>query len=346
MKLTRRTFLVGGTALTAIVLGQGRRPVAAQDRVVNLYSSRHYDTDEALYNSFPSGEVNLIEGEATQLIERIQSEGERSPADVLLTVDAGNLWRADQAGLFLPTDSRVLRARIPANLRHPEGHWFGFSTRARVIFYRRDRVDPSELSTYEDLATEKWRGRILIRSSSNIYNQSLIASLIAAYDEATVKEWLTGFVANFARNPEGNDTAQIKACAAGEGDIAIANSYYYARLAKSELPEDQDIVRQVGIFFPNQGAGQRGTHVNISGGGVLKTAPNKAAALSFLEHLSTRRSQEYFAEGNNEYPAALGVEPSAVLKSFGDFAPDPVNVEAYGLHQQAAVRLMDEVGWQ
>jgi iron(III) transport system substrate-binding protein len=329
-----------------MVLGQVRKPAAAQSRTVNLYSSRHYDTDEELYNSFPNGEVNLIEGNAAELIERIKSEAERSPADVLITVDAGNLWQADQDGLFLPTNSRILRARIPENLRHPDGHWFGFSTRARVIYYNRDRVDPSELSTYEDLASDKWRGRILIRSSSNIYNKSLIASLIAAYDEPTVKDWLTGLVANLARNPEGNDTAQIKACAAGEGDIAIANTYYFARLMRSDVPEDQEVVRKVGLFFPNQGEGERGTHVNISGGGVLKNSPNPDAAVSFLEHLSTRSSQEYFAEGNNEYPVVDGVEPSDVLKSLGDFVIDPVNVEAYGIHQEAGVRLMDEVGWQ
>ena len=346
VKLTRRTFLAGGTALTALVMSGLPRRADAQSGTVNLYTSRHYNTDEALYDSFMNGEINMIEAKAGELIERIKSEGVNSPADVFMTVDAGNLWRADRDGLFLPVNSSMLESKIPENLRHPNGHWFGFSKRARVIYYNKDRVSPSDLSTYEDLADSKWRGKILIRSSGNIYNQSLISSLIAAHGDAAIEEWLEGFTANFAREPEANDTAQIRACADGVGDIAIANSYYFARLVKSTDPADQEVVRKVGIFFPNQGRGEPGAHVNISGGGVLANSPNKNAAVAFLEHLASDQSQQYFAEGNNEYPVVEGVSLDPVLAGFGSFNADPVNVARLGENQQAAVRMMDRAGWR
>ncbi|MBE9040736.1 Fe(3+) ABC transporter substrate-binding protein [Oscillatoriales cyanobacterium LEGE 11467] len=343
-KVTRRTFLVGGTALTAIMLGKFPR-ASAQGTTVNLYSSRHYKTNEALYTSFPGGSVNLVEGKAGELIEQIETEGQNSPADVLLTTDVGNLWKADRAGIFQPVNSQILNREIPANLRHPNGHWFGFSKRARVIFYNKDRVNPSELSTYEDLADPKWRGRILIRPSSNIYNRSLIASLIAAHGEAGIEAWLNGFTANFAREPESNDTGQIRACAEGIGDIAIANSYYYVRLLKSDDLADREVTRKVGMFFPNQGAGERGTHVNVSGGGLLKHSPNKEAAIAFLEYLTSPQAQSYFAMGNNEYPAVPGVSIDPVLDGLGTFSGDPVNVSQYGENLETAISLMEEAGW-
>ncbi|MEM8637859.1 MAG: extracellular solute-binding protein [Cyanobacteria bacterium P01_G01_bin.54] len=348
MKVSRRTFVAGGTALTALILGNLPRRATAQTGGLNLYSSRHYDTDERLYSSF--GEVNRIEGKATELIARIESEGERSPADVLLTVDAGNLWFADQAGLFQPVDSTRLNRRIPENYRHNKGHWFGFSTRARAVYYRKGEVELPANFSYEDLADSEWAGKVLIRSSSNIYNKSLIASLIANHGEPLMKDWLAAFMGNMARPPQGNDTAQLKACAAGEGDLAVANSYYYARLIKAGANGDreaQDVVDKVGIFFPNQeGQYDRGTHVNISGGGVLATSPNPEAAVRFLEHLASTASQRWFADGNNEYPVVAGVDLSATLESMGDFKRDTATpVQAYGEHQQAAVRLMDQVGW-
>ena len=343
-KVTRRTFLVGGTALTAIVLGKLPR-ARAQGTPVNLYSSRHYNTDEALYTSFSGGSVNLVEGKAGELIEGIESEGHNSPADILLTADAGNLWKADRAGIFEPVNSSTLNRKIPANLRHPNGHWFGFSKRARVIFYNKDRVSPSELSSYEDLADPKWRGKILIRPSSNIYNRSLVASLIAPHGEAGIQAWLEGLTANFARPPESNDTGQIRACAQGIGDIAIANSYYYMRLLKSDDPADREVVEKVGIFFPNQGSGERGTHVNVSGGGLLKHSPNKEAAIAFLEYLTTPQAQAYFAEGNNEYPAVQGVAIDPMLNRLGQFTSDPVNVSKYGENFDTAIRLMEQSGW-
>lgn len=349
--MTRRAFLAGSTAVSAIALGSFDRPLRAQSgNVVNLYSARHYDTDDDIYQSFTDAtgiRVNLVEAEADQLIERIKTEGANSPADVLLTVDAGRLWRAQQEGLFEKVSSSVLTGAIPAAMRQADGLWFGFSKRARPIMYSKERVNPSDLSTYEALTDDRWRRKILIRSSSNIYNQSLVGALLDAHGEAKTEEWCRGMVANFARPPEGNDTAQIQAVAAGQGDLAISNTYYLVRLAKSEKPEDRAVAEKVGIFFPNQGSGERGTHINISGGGVLKTAPNKAAAIKFLEHLVSRGAQELFAKGNNEYPVTAGVELDPILKSYGtNFKEDAVNAEIYGKLNADALKVMDRAGWK
>ncbi len=347
MKISRRIFLAGGAAVTAIVLGDLSQPRRswAQAGTVNLYTSRHYDTDDQLYESFTGGRINLIEADASELIERIKSEGANSPADLLMTVDGGRLWDAEREGLFAPVDSAVLKERIPAHLSHPDGLWYGFSKRARVIYYNREQVNPAQLSTYEDLASSKWRGQILVRTSSNIYNLSLVAAMISSLGAAATEQWIRGFVANFARQPEGNDTAQIRACAAGLGNIAIANTYYYARLAKSEDPADREVVEKVGLFFPNQR--DRGTHVNISGAGLLRTAPNRKAAIAFMEHLTSSESQEYFAAGNNEYPVVPGTPVDPVVASFGEFREDTtVNVADYGKNQAEAIRLMDRAGWR
>lgn len=348
-KLTRRSFLVAGGATLALTAAQIKRPRAgfAQTESINLYSSRHYNTDDALYEGFTALtgiRVNLIEGSADELLERIINEGDQSPADIFMTVDAGRLWRAVQADVFTPVNSAELEAKIPANLRHPDGLWFGFSKRARVIMYNKDTVNPAELSTYEALADDQWNGRVLIRSSSNIYNQSLVAGMIETNGEAATEAWARDFVDNFARPPEGNDTAQIKAVAAGLGDVAIANSYYLVRLGKSDDPADQEVFEKVGAFFPNQSG--RGTHVNISGAGILKNAPNPTGALAFLEYLATPQAQSFFAEGNNEYPVVEGTELDPVLASLGSFKEDDVDVEAYGSNAEAAVQLMDRAGWQ
>jgi iron(III) transport system substrate-binding protein len=348
-KLTRRSFLVAGGATLALTAAQIKRPRSgfAQSEAINLYSSRHYNTDDALYEGFTelTGiQVNLIEGSADELLERILSEGDQSPADIFMTVDAGRLWRATQADLFTPVNSAVLTEKIPANLRDPDGLWFGFSKRARVIMYNKDTVNPAELSTYEALAGPEWTDRVLIRSSSNIYNQSLVAGMIETNGEAATQAWANEFVENFVREPEGNDTAQIKAVAAGLGDVAIANSYYLVRLGKSDDPADQEVFEKVGAFHPNQAG--RGTHVNISGAGILKSAPNPAEALAFLEYLATPQAQSFFAEGNNEYPVVEGTELDPLLASLGSFKEDDVNVEAYGSNAEAAVQLMDRAGWQ
>lgn len=348
-KITRRVFLAGGTAIAAVTLGDllSNRGSFADPGTINLYSSRHYDTDNQLYQGFTEKtgiKVNLVEGDASQLIERIKTEGANSPADVLITVDAGNLWRAQQEGIFQPVSSSVLNNAIPASLRDPGNRWFGLSKRARVIMYNKDRINPAQLSTYEDLADPEWEGKVLIRSSNNIYNQSLVASLIEAHGMADVEQWAENFVSNFARPPEGNDTAQIKAVAAGVGDVGIANSYYLARLASSDDPEDQAVVEKVGMFFPNQRG--RGTHVNISGAGVVKSAPNQAGAVQFLEYLVSPEAQKIFAQGNHEYPVVSGVPVSPALAQYGTFKNDSMNVSAYGQHNADAIRLMDRVGWK
>ncbi|MBD2256054.1 Fe(3+) ABC transporter substrate-binding protein [Pseudanabaena sp. FACHB-2040] len=353
MKLSRRVFLGAGTAATVVALSELSRPRRASAQlfrrgpVVNLYSARHYDTDESLYESFQDAtgiRVNVVEAEADQLIERIKGEGTNSPADLLVTVDAGRLWRAEQENLLEPVSSSILNQAVPEYLRDPEGLWFGLTKRARVIVYNKERVSPSDLSTYEALTDAKWRGQILTRSSTNIYNQSLVGSMIAANGAADTEAWVRGFVENFARPPEGNDTAQIKAVAAGQGDLAIANTYYLARLVKSDSREDQEVASKVGVFFPNQS--DRGTHINISGAGVLKSSPNKAAAIQFLEYMVSPEAQRIFAEGNNEYPVVEGVEIDSVVADFGEFKEDTLNASVYGENNPEALQICDRAGWK
>lgn len=355
MKFKRRAFLGAGAAATAVALG-GLKSKSAQaqfpwfrnrGRVVNLYSSRHYDTDGQLYEGFREAtgiRINVVEAEAAQLIERIKNEGQNSPADLLMTVDAGNLWRAEQEDLFQAVNSSVLTGAIPENLRHPDGLWFGLTQRARVIMYHKDRVNPAELSTYEDLVNPKWRGRLLIRSSTNIYNQSLVGSLIAAHGAAETETWARGLVANFAREPQGGDTDQIKAVAAGLGDIAVSNTYYLARLLKSDNAEDQAVAEAMRVFFPNQN--DRGTHVNISGAGLLKNSPNAEDAIAFLEYLVSPDAQRIFAESNNEYPVVEGVAIDSVVASFGEFKADPLNAAVFGRNNPEALQITDRAGWK
>lgn len=333
-----------GLAVFAAVSGLHWAALAEE---LNIYSSRHYQTDEALYADFTKKtgiEINRIEGKGDALIERIKSEGANSPADVLITVDAGRLWRADRAGLFQPVGSKVLSERIPSNLRHPEGHWFGFSSRARLILYNKAAVSEGAIARYEDLAEPEWRGRVCIRSSSNIYNQSLLGSLIAAHGETGAEAWAKGVVANFARDPKGGDTDQIRSVAAGECDIAVANSYYFVRLKTAKKPSDRGVADGVGVVFPNQDG--RGTHINVSGAGVLKHAPHREAAVEFLEYLAGDEAQRYFADGNNEYPVVPGVAPNSALKALGAFKTDPVNVAVYGENQPTAQKIFDRAGWK
>ncbi|GAB4191123.1 MAG: Fe(3+) ABC transporter substrate-binding protein [Coleofasciculaceae cyanobacterium] len=350
MKITRRVLIATLTAMLVVAVGHLSQPApgVAQEKVVNLYSARHYDTDNALYESFTQKtgiKVNLVEAKAEELVERIKSEGANSPADVIITVDAGNLWRAKEAGILQPISSRSLETAIPASYRDPEKMWFGFSKRARVIVYNKDKVNPSQLSTYEDLANPKWKGKVLVRSSSNVYNQSLVGWLLAAHGSQKTEQWVRGLVANFARPPEGNDTAQIKAVADGVGDVAIANHYYVARLANSNKPEEKAIAEKVRVFFPNQR--DRGTHVNISGGAVVKTAPNKEGAQKFLEFLVSPEAQEIFAKSNYEYPVVKNVAPHDVVKSFGQLKGDEKTLAAvFGKNNAEALKLMDRAGWK
>ena len=321
--------------------------VHAQEAVLNLYSSRHYQTDEALYANFTKKtgiKVNRIEANEDALLERLKNEDARSPADVLVTVDAGRLWRAEQMGLFQPVKSPVLQERIPGELRHPDGLWFAFSVRARPIFYLKGAVNPAEIRDYEDLANPKWKGAVCIRSSANMYNLSLMSSMIAGDGPAKAEEWARGVVANFARSPKGGDTDQLKAAAAGECRIAVANTYYYVRLMKSERPEERAVAEKLGVIFPNQSG--RGTHVNVSGAGVLKHAPHRDAAVKFLEYLSGDEAQSYFANGNNEYPVAGKVAGNRELASLGDFRRDALNVTLLGRNQAAAQQIYDRAGWK
>lgn len=332
-------------AIVAVLLAG---PAPAQDKVVNVYSSRHYHTDEALYAGFTKAtgiRVNRIEANEDALIERVRSEGTRSPADVLITVDAGRLWRAEQLGLFQPVKSAVLESRIPPAYREPNGLWYGFSLRARVIAYNRAKVKPEEVPTYESLADPKWNGRICVRSSGNIYNLSLMGALIHHLGAPKAEEWARAVKANLAREPRGGDTDQLKGVAAGECAVAISNHYYYVRLARSEKAEDRAIAEKVGIVFPNQVSW--GTHVNVSGAGVLRHAPHRENAIRFLEYLASDEAQRHFADGNNEWPAVPGVKTdNPALAAFGDFRRDALNVAVLGRNQAEAQRIFDRVGWK
>jgi iron(III) transport system substrate-binding protein len=320
----------------------------AQENVVNVYSGRHYQSDEALYAGFTKAtgiKVNRIEGGEDAIIERIRNEGPRSPADVMITVDAGRLWRAEQLGLFQPIKSATLEARIPANLREPGGHWFGFSSRARVIAYNKDKVRPGEIASYEELADPKWKGRVCMRSSTNVYNLSLMGALIDHLGEQKAEAWAKGVRANLAQEPKGGDTDQLKAVAAGQCDVTVSNQYYYARLARSQKPDEKAIADRLGIVFPNQASW--GTHVNISGAGVLKHAPHRENAIKFLEYLASDEAQRYFADGNNEWPAVRSVKvDNPVLNALGDFKADRVNVAVLGKNQPSSQKIYDRVAWK
>jgi iron(III) transport system substrate-binding protein len=323
-------------------------PSTAQEKVLNLYSSRHYQTDEALYSNFTRKtgiRLHRIDAPEDALIERLRNEGAASPADVLVTVDAGRLWRAEQLGLLQPVRSHTLEARIPAQLRHPAGLWFGFSTRARVIVYNRQAIPQGAVRDYQDLADPKWKGKVCMRSSSSIYNLSLMSALIAHHGEQRAESWARGVVANFARAPKGGDTDQIRAVAAGECALTLANTYYYARLVKSQKPDERDAAARTGVVFPNQQ--ERGTHLNISGAGVLKNAPHRDSALKFLEYLAGDEAQRHFSDGNNEFPAVAEVRTAnTALAALGAFKADELNVSALGSNQPAAQRVYDRAGWR
>ncbi len=335
------------SAVAAVALVAVPAAAFAQGEV-NLYSSRHYDTDERLYDAFTEKtgiEVNRIEDSADKLIERMRSEGANSPADVLITVDAGRLWRADQAGLLQPVDSEVLGAAVPSYLAHPEGHWFGLSKRARVIFYdKNDVTDPPE--TYEALADPKYEGMVCTRTSSNIYMLSLLASIIDAHGEEAAEEWARGVWENRAREPQGGDTDQIRAIISGECDIVLANHYYFARGLRKEVEGLTGQADMVGWVWPNQDG--RGTHVNISGAGVAANAPNRENAVRFIEYLASPEAQRYFAEGNDEIPVVEGVAPSEeVAMMIGDgFKEDDLPLLKLGENQERAQRIYDRVGYR
>jgi iron(III) transport system substrate-binding protein len=330
----------------AIVALLAAGTLQAQEAVLNLYSARHYQTDEALYANFTKQtgiKINRIEAKEDELLERIRNEGAQSPADVFITVDAARLAKADELGLFAPVKSKVLEERIPAHLRSPD--WFAFSTRARLIVYNKTAIKPEDVKSYADLAQPKLKGQVCSRSGSHPYNLSLLASIIAHQGEQKAEEWARGVVANFARAPKGGDTDQIKAVAAGECGVAISNSYYLARILRSTKPEDRKIAESIGIAWPDQqGAG---AHINISGGGMLKTAPHKGAAVKFLEYLASDDAQRYFADGNNEWPAVPGVKiKNEALEAMGSFKADPLPITALAKNAALAQKLYDRAGWK
>ena len=314
------------------------------ENVVNVYSARHYDTDMALYERFTEEtgiKVNLIEGGSDALIQRIVNEGEFSPADMMITVDAGRLWRAADNGLFQAIESPVINARVPAHLRHPSGLWFGLSKRARVIAYNKAKGLPAGFTSYEDLANASLKGQVCMCSSGNIYNLSPLASIIEANGAAQAQNWANGVVANFARNPQSNDTGQLRAVAAGECSITVANTYYLGRLLGSSKDADQAVIANLGVLFPNQDG--RGSHINISGAGITKYAPNKANAVRFLEYLTSDFAQRLFAEGNNEYP--IVGETTGPVSELGAFTEDNISASILGQRQAEAVKIFDRAGW-
>ncbi len=333
-------------AAMATMIAAALAAPALADGVVNLYSSRHYDTDERLYSDFETAtgiKVNRIEADADELIARLKAEGGNSPADVLITVDAGRIWRAAEAGLLSPVASDMLARRIPAHLRHPENLWFAFSQRARIIFFDREKVDlPPQ--TYEDLADPRYKGMICIRSSSNIYNLSLMASMIAHHGAADAKAWGAGLLANLAREPQGGDTDQLRGVISGECPIAVANTYYFARALRSDVEGLSGQTGRIGWVFPNQDG--RGAHVNVSAAGVLAHAPNRDNAVRFLEYLSSDAAQRYFSAGNDEYPAVPGVGLSGSVAQLGLFRQDDLNLAALGANQAEAARIFDEIGFK
>ena len=314
---------------------------------VNVYSARKEALIAPILDAFSEETgvaVRLVTGNAGQLHERLLAEGRNSPADLFVTVDAGNLHRARQAGLLRPVRSDILEAAVPARRRDPDGFWFGLSLRARILVYAVDRVSPYDLSTYEALADPIWSDRVLVRSSSNIYNQSLIASMIEARGTAATEEWARGLVANMARDPKGGDTDQIRAVAAGEGDVAIVNTYYYGGLSASTDPADRAVTGATRPFFPNQGG--RGTHVNISGAGVCAHAPNAAEAIALLEYLVGETAQAAFAALNHEIPVRAGAPSSDIVAGWGAFEMDDLPLAVLGERNREAIELADRAGWR
>ena len=324
----------------------------AQDKVLNLYSARHYQTDEALYADFTKAtgvRINRIEADDAGILARLKAEGSGSPADVILLVDAARLWRGEQDGLFQPVKSAVLEQRIPAQFRGgvtPQGaQWFGMSTRARVVVYDKSRLKPADVDTYEKLAEPALRGQFCVRSGSHPYNLSLFGSMLEHLGPQATETWLKGLVANMARPPKGGDTDQIRGVAAGECGVALSNSYYVARLMRSSKPEDKAVTERFGVVFPNQQSW--GTHINIAGAAVARHAKNREAAVQFLEYLSSDAAQRYFADGNNEYPVVASVATeNPALMSLGRFKAETVPIGQVGANTAAVQQMLDRVGFK
>lgn len=334
-----------GTAIS----GESNPTATAQatKQEVNVYSARSYDVDALLYEKFTqeSGiKVNVIDGKAEELIERLKREGESTPADLFLTVDGGVLNNAKQADLLQPATSTTIDQNVPKELRDPDNQWIGLSTRARVIVYAKDRVKPEQLSTYEDLTSPTWKSKILVRPSSSLYNQSLLSSFISLNGEAKAEEWSKGLVANLARTPEGNDRDQAKAVAAGVGDLAIMNSYYVGLMLNSDDPEEVKVGQSLGVFFPNQGT--TGTHINISGVGLIKNSKNTENAVKLIEFLTGTEAQTMITSENYEFPVNAAAELPELLKSWGTFKAQKIDFNILGVHNAKAIEIMNKTGWK
>lgn len=338
--------------VTAVVLSLASTLSLAQEKVLNLYSARHYQTDEALYSNFTQAtgiRINRVDADDAGILARLKSEGSASPADVILLVDAARLWRAEEDGLFQPVRSAVLDSRVPVTLRGRDAgqgsSWFGLSTRARVVVYNKMSVKRDDVDTYEELAAPKNKGKVCTRSGSHPYNLSLFGSVMEHLGAAATEDWLKGMVANMARAPKGGDTDQIKAVASGECQVALTNTYYLARMLRSNVPEDRAVVEKIAVVFPNQQTW--GTHVNIAGAAIARHSPNRVAALQFLEYLSSDAAQSFFANGNNEWPVVRSVKiANPALDSMGDFKTETIPVSVVGQNQGKVQQMLDRVGYK
>ena len=316
---------------------------------VNLYSQRHYAVDELQYKNFTEKtgiKVNVIKANADELIQRMKNEGDNSKADLFITVDVGKLWQAGDMGLFQKFEEKSVFENIDSQLLDKNGYWVPVTYRSRVVVYSNERVSKDDLSTYEDLANEKWRGRLLVRSSSNAYNQALMSSLVANLGSENTTKWSEGVVSNFARDPKGSDRDQVKAIAAGQGDIAIVNSYYIGLLLSSEKEEEINAGNSVSVFFPNQGENDRGAHINVSGIALTKNAPNKENAIELIKYLTSVQAQETYVNNSYEYSVNPKVKPSDIVQGWGDFKKDPVDLNMLGIKRDEAIRIFDKTGWK
>ena len=316
---------------------------------VNLYSQRHYAVDQKQYENFEklTGiKVNVVKANADELIERLKNEGDNSPADLFITVDAGKLFRAKDLDLLQKINSEMIEKNVDDVFMDKDGYWTPITYRARIIVYSNERVKKEELSTYEDLGDEKWKNRILVRSSSNAYNQALMSSIVANKGVERAKKWSYDLVKNFARDPKGSDRDQVKAIAAGQGDLAIVNSYYIGLLLSSKNEEELNAGNSVSVFFPNQGEDQSGSHINISGIGLAKNSPNKSNAIKLMEYLTSEEAQKVYVNTSYEYPVNSKVEPSDIVKKWGEFRPDSLDLNLLGKYRNEAILVFDKTGWK
>ena len=322
---------------------------AKESNEINLYSQRHYKVDEKQYEAFEKEtgiKVNVVKANADELIERLKNEGKNSPADLFITVDAGKLQKAKDLDLLQKISSPIINQNVDSELRDVNGYWIPITYRARIIVYSKERVNVGELSTYANLTNEKWKNKVLVRSSSNAYNQALLSSIVANRGEDAATSWASELVKNFARDPKGNDRDQVKAITAGQGDVAIVNSYYIGLLLSSENIEEIKAGNSVGVFFPNQGEGETGSHINVSGIGLAKNAPNKENAIKLMEFLTSESAQKTYTNTSYEYPANPNVDPNEIVKKWGSFKKDKLDLNQLGVFRNKAIEIFDKSGWK